>query len=143
MPRGKDNCCEEVVKLKLKRFGHVKCSHDRKPRHKEGKWLNHVMGEKMFKDENLYRVCDQFVRKNQSSTEHGKSNSFLRIQNNQPKIVGLVKVSMDGEETQKSPFVHQNARNQVRLTPYSPNFSKISNLGKSSWIYPTGGGEIE
>ena len=100
MRRGKVNCCEEVVKLKLKRFGHVKCSHDRKPRHKEGKWLNHVMGEKMFEDENLYRVCDQFVRKNQSSTEHGKSNSFLRIQNNQPKIVGLVKVSMDGEETQ-------------------------------------------
>ena len=57
MPRGKDNCCEEVVKLKLKRFGHVKCSHDRNPRDKEGKWLNYVMGEKIFEEEK----CIEFV----------------------------------------------------------------------------------
>ena len=139
----KDNCCEEVVKLKLKRFGHVKCSHDRKPRHKEGKWLNHVMGEKMFEDENLYRVCDQFVRKNQSSTEHGKSNSFLRIQNNQPKIVGLVKVTMDGEETQTISPRSSECSQEGEINSLFHEFLKNQKFRKSSWIYPKGGGEIE
>ena len=100
MPTVNRNCCEEEVKLKSKQLGHMKCSHNRKPHHKEGKWLNHVMGEKVFEDEKLYRVCDQFVRKHPSSIDYGQSKSTLSIQNNQPYIVGLVKVSMDGEETQ-------------------------------------------
>ena len=54
------------------------------------------MGEKGFEDEKLYRyrVCDQFVRKNTSSDDYGKSKSTLRIQNNQPYSVGVVKVSV-------------------------------------------------
>ena len=57
MPRANKNCCEEDVKKNLKQFGHVKCSHDRNPRDKEGKWLNHVMGEKIFEEEK----CIEFV----------------------------------------------------------------------------------
>ena len=106
MPRVNRNCCEPEVKLKLKQLGHIKCSHDRKPRHKEGKWLNHVMGEKVFEDEKLYRVCDQFVRKHPSSIDHGKSKSTLRIQNKQTYSVCLVKISVAGEETNKYPFLH-------------------------------------
>ena len=100
MPRVNANCCEEEVKLKLKQLGHLKCSHDRKAHKKEGKWLNHVMGQNSFENEKMYRVCSNFIRHHTSSIDHGKSKSTLRIQNNQPYIVGLVKVSMDGEETQ-------------------------------------------
>ena len=100
MPRVNRNCCETEVKLKLKQLGHIKCCSDRKPHQREGKWLNHIMGEKIFEGEKMYRVCDSFIRHHTSSIDHGKSKSTLRIQNNQPCIVGVVKVSMDGEETQ-------------------------------------------
>ena len=100
MPRVNRNCCETEVKLKLKKLGHIKCYSDRKPDQREGEWLNHIMGEKIFEEEKMYRVCDLFIRHHTSSIDHGKSKSTLRIQNNQPNIVGLVKVSMDGEETQ-------------------------------------------
>ena len=99
MPRVNRNCCEPEVKLKLKQLGHFKCSHDRKPHQREGKWLNHIMGEKILEGEKMYRVCDSFIRHYTSSIDYGKSKSTLRIQNNQPYSVGLVKVSIDGEET--------------------------------------------
>ena len=100
MPRVNRNCCETEVKLKLKQLGHIKCCSDRMPHQREGKWLNHIMGEKIFEGEKMYRVCASFIRHHTSSIDHGKSKSTLRIQNNQPYSDGLVKVSMDGEETQ-------------------------------------------
>ena len=100
MPRASKNNCEEEVKLKLKQLGHFKCCSDRKPHQREEKWLNCVMKDNTFKDKKTYRVCNSFIRHHTSSIDHGKSKSTLRIQNNQPNIVGLVKVSMDGEETQ-------------------------------------------
>ena len=101
MPRANKHCCEEKVKLTLRKLGHAKCSYDRKPHEKEGMWLNDMIGEKVFEEEKMYRVCDQFVRRHTSSIDYNKSKSTLRIQNNQPYFVGLVKVSMDGEETQE------------------------------------------
>ena len=63
MPRANANSCEEKVKLTLRKLGHAKCSYDRKPHEKEGKWLNDVIGKKIFEEGGKYRVCDQFVRK--------------------------------------------------------------------------------
>ena len=41
------------------------------------------MGENIFKDNKMYRVCDQFVRKNTPSIDYGKRISTLHIQGNQ------------------------------------------------------------
>lgn len=101
MPRVNCNCCKTEVKLKLKKMGNIKCCSDRKPDQIEGEWLNNIMGEKIFEEEKMYIVCDSFIRHHTSSIDHGKSKSTIRIQNNQPNIVFLVKLSMDGEETQK------------------------------------------
>ena len=49
MPRANKHCCEEKVKLTLRKLGHAKCSYDRKPHEKEGMWLNDVIGKKSLK----------------------------------------------------------------------------------------------
>ena len=101
MPRANANSCEEKVKLTLRKLGHAKCSYDRKPHEKEGMWLNDVMGEKVFEEDKMYRVFNNFVKHHASSLDHGKRRSTLRIQNNQPYSVGAVKVSVAGEEIPK------------------------------------------
>ena len=131
------------MKLKLKQLGHIKCSYDRKAHKKEWKWLNHVMGQNSFKNEKMYRVCSNFIRHHTSSIDHGKSKSTLRIQNNQPYSVGLVKVSMDGEETQTISPRSSECSQEGEINSLFHELLKIRNLGKSSWIYPKGGGEIE
>ena len=98
MPRANKHCCEEKVKLTLRKLGHAKCSYDRKPHEKEGMWLNDAIGEKIFEDTKMYRVCDCFIRRNIRSIDHGKRRSTIRIQNNQPYSVGAVNVSVAGEE---------------------------------------------
>ena len=65
---------------------------------KEAKWLNHVMNDSKFVDEKMYRVCDQFVRNNNSSTHFGKSKSSIDIDNNQPFSVGKVKITVNEAE---------------------------------------------
>ena len=62
------------------------------------------MKDNTFINEKTYRVCDSFIRRHISSIDYGKSKSTLRIQNNQPYSFGLVKVSIDAEETQKISF---------------------------------------
>ena len=65
---------------------------------KEGKWLNHIMNDNTFLDKNMYRVCDWFVRHNNSSKHFGKSKSSIRIDNNQPFSVGKVKITVNEAE---------------------------------------------
>ena len=98
MPRANKHCCEEKVKLTLRKFGHAKCPYDRKPHENEGKWLNDAMREKVFDEDKMYRVCKTFVKYHASSIDHGKRKSTLRIQNNQLFSVDAVKVSVAGEE---------------------------------------------
>ena len=60
MPRANKHCCEEKVKLTLRKFGHAKYSYNRKPHEKEEKWLNDAIGEKVFEEDKMYRVCKFF-----------------------------------------------------------------------------------
>ena len=101
MPRANKHCCKEKVKLALRKLGHAKCSYNRKPHEKEGMWLNNMIGEKMFEEDKMYRVCKTFVKYHALSIDHGKSKFTLCIQNNQPYSVGAVKVSVAGEEIPK------------------------------------------
>ena len=90
--------CENKVKLHLKSLGHLKCCSDRPSCSKEGKWLNHAMNDNKFVEEKMYRVCDRFVRHNNSSTHFGKSKSSIHIDNNQPFSVGRVKITVNEAE---------------------------------------------
>ena len=85
------------MKLILRKLGHIKCSYDRKPQKKEGKFLNDVIGKKVFEEEKMYKVCHCFIRRNMQSIDHGERKFTLGIQNNQPYSVGVVKVSVVGE----------------------------------------------
>ena len=89
------------MKLALRKLGHVKCSYDRKPDEKEGMWLNDKMGEKVFEEDKMYRVCRNFVQYHASSLDHGKRRSTICIQNNRPYSVGAVKLIVAGEEIPK------------------------------------------
>ena len=98
MPRQRGVSCENNVKLHVKALGHLKCCSDRPCSFKEGKWLNHVMNDNKFVDEKMYRVCDVFVRRNNSSSHFGKSKSSIEIDNNQPFSVGSVKIIVNESE---------------------------------------------
>ena len=143
MPRANKHCCKEKVKLTLRKLGHAKCSHDRKPHEKEGMWLNDAIGEKVFEEDKMYRVCNNFVKHHALSLDHGKSKSTLRIQNNQPYSVGAVKVSVAGEEIPKVSLRPTKGLKPSKVDCTLSDFIKKLNYGRSSWIYLTGGGEIE
>ena len=86
------------MKLHLKSLGHLKCCSDRPSCSKEGKLLNCAMNDNTFLDEKMYRVCDVFVRQNNSSLHFGKSKSSIHIDNSQPFSVGKVKITVNEAE---------------------------------------------
>ena len=86
------------MKLHLKSLGRLKCCSERAYWFKEGKWLNRAMNGNKFVDENMYRVCDVFVRRNNSSPHFGKSKLSIHKDNNQPFFVGEVKITVNEAE---------------------------------------------
>ena len=56
------------------------------------------MDDNKFVDENMYRVCDRFVRQKVSSTHFHKNKLSVHIDNNQPFSVGKVKITVNEAE---------------------------------------------
>ena len=124
MPRQKSDSCEKEVKLHLFALGHLKCCSDRPCSFKEGKWLNHVMNDNKFVDEKMYRVCDVFVRRNNSSSHFGKSKSSIEIDNNQPFSVGNAKITVNESEMDLIALPSKKRRKVARRI-YLVNFAMV------------------
>ena len=118
MPRANANSCEEKVKLTLRKLGHAKCSYDRKPHEKEGKWLNDAIGEKVFEDEKMYRVCDRFMQRNIWSIDHARENPPSAYRTINPILLARLKSVWQEKKSPKSLVVQQKACNQAKWTAH-------------------------